>query len=141
MWLSQFQTKANSCEDICWVSVWSFVSFWVSNKNESWWRHLLSLSLKLCKFMDFKQQRIFMKVSLESHFEVISVYEFQKKPNSCQDIWWVSVWSFVTLLFSNKIGFLWRHFLSFSLELCKFMSSKQKPILTKTYFRSKFGVT
>ena len=54
---------------------------------------------------------------------------------------WVSVWSYVSLLFSNKIGFLWRHFLSFSLELCKFTTWKQKSILTKTYFRSQFEVT
>ena len=67
----EFQTNANSYEDICWVSVWSYLSLWVSNKSEFWWRHLLSLSLKLCKFTSFKQKRIFMKTFAESQFEVM----------------------------------------------------------------------
>ena len=25
----EFQTKANSYEDICWVSAWTYVSLWV----------------------------------------------------------------------------------------------------------------
>ena len=42
---------------------------------------LLSLSLKLCKFMSFKQKLILMKTYVESQFEVMSVYEFHKKAN------------------------------------------------------------
>ena len=29
----EFQTKANSREDNCWASFWSYVSLWVSNKS------------------------------------------------------------------------------------------------------------
>ena len=71
MWVYEFQTKANSYEDICWVSVWSYVRFGVSNKSEFWWRHLLSLSLKLSKSTSFKQNRIPMKTFVESVFEVM----------------------------------------------------------------------
>ena len=71
MWLYEFQIKANSYKVICWVSVWNYVSLWVSNQSEFSWRHLLSLTLKLCKFMIFKQNRILMKTFVESHFEVM----------------------------------------------------------------------
>ena len=29
----EFQTKADSDEDVCWVSVWSYLSWWVSSKT------------------------------------------------------------------------------------------------------------
>ena len=67
----EFQTKANSYEDICWVSLWSYVSLWVSNKIELLWRHLLSLSLKWSKSTSFKQNRIPIKTFVESVFEVM----------------------------------------------------------------------
>ena len=34
MYVYEFQTKPNSYEKICWVSVWSYVSLSVSNKSE-----------------------------------------------------------------------------------------------------------
>ena len=136
----EFQTNANSYEDICWVSVWSYVSLWVSNKSGFLWRHLLSLSLKLCKLMSFKQTRILMKTFAASYFEVLQVYESQTKPNCYEDICWVSVWSYVSLWVSNKTEFLWRHLLSLSLKLSKFMSFKQKRILMKTFLESQFEV-
>ena len=71
MQVYEFQTKANSYEDICWVSVWSYVSLWVSNKSEFLWRHLLGLSLKLWKFLSFKQNRILIKTFVEFQFQVI----------------------------------------------------------------------
>ena len=71
MRVSEIQTKPNSYEDICWVSVGSYVSLWVSNKSEFWWRHLLGLSLELCKFMSFKQKRVLMNKFVESQFEVM----------------------------------------------------------------------
>ena len=71
MWVYEFQTKGNSSEDICWASVSSYVNLWVSNKSEFLWINLLSLSLKLSKFMSFKQKRILMKTFVESQFEVI----------------------------------------------------------------------
>ena len=71
IYVYEFQTKANSYEDICWVSVWSYVSLSVSNQSEFSWTHLLSLSLKLSMFMSFKQKRILMKTFVESQFEVI----------------------------------------------------------------------
>ena len=129
----EFQTKPNSYEDIYWVSVWSYVRLWVSNKIESLWRHLLSLNLELSKFMSFKQNRILMKTFSESQFEVIQVYEFQTKPNSYEDIYWVSVWSYVRLWVSNKSEFLWRNLLSLSLKLCKLMGFKQKQIFMKAF--------
>ena len=54
MWVYEFHTKGNSSEDICWVSVWNYATLSVSNKSEFYWRHLFSLSLKLCNFMRFK---------------------------------------------------------------------------------------
>ena len=66
-----FQTKLNSYQDICWVSVWSYVSLWVSNQSKFWWTHLLSLSLKSDQFMSFKQKRILRKAFVESQFEVM----------------------------------------------------------------------
>ena len=66
-----FQTKANSDEDICSVSVSNYVSLWVANKSEVFWRHFLSLSLKLTKFTCFKQKRILFKTFVETQFEVL----------------------------------------------------------------------
>ena len=43
---------------------------------------MLSLSLKLCKFIIFKQKRILMNKFIESQLEVLSVYEFETKANS-----------------------------------------------------------
>ena len=63
--------KKNPDEDICWVSVWSYVNLWLSNKSEFLWKRFLTLSFKLCKFMNFKTKLIFMKTFVESHFEVI----------------------------------------------------------------------
>ena len=71
IYVYEFQTKANSYEDICWVSVWSYVSLWVSNKSEFLWRYFLSLSLKLSKFTSFKENRILIKTFVESQFEVM----------------------------------------------------------------------
>ena len=136
----QFETKEKSREIICWVSVWSYVSLWVSNKSELWWIHLLSLSLNLCKFMSFKQKRIRMKTFVESEFEIMSVYEFETKANYCEDNCWASVWSYVSLWVSNKIELLWRHLLSLSWRLCKFMSFQQKRILMNKFVESQFEV-
>ena len=136
----EFQTKANSCEDISSFSVWSYLSLRVSRKTDLLWRHLLSLSLKLSKFRSFKQNQIFMKTFVESRFEVIYVYEFQTTTNPDKDICWVSTWRYVNSLVSSKSQFLWRHLLSFSLKLCKFMSFKPKRILMKTFVESRFKV-
>ena len=136
-----FQTKAHSHEDISWASVLGCVSLGVSNKSQFLRRHILGLSLKLRKFMIFKPKPILLKTFVASQFEVRYVFEFQTKANSYEDIFWVSVWSYVSLCVSNKSRFSWRHFLSLSWELRKFMSFKQKPILTETYFRSQFEVT
>ena len=96
MYLYEFPTKASSYEDICWAWLWSYVTWWVSNKSEFLWRHLLSLSLKLSKFTSFQQKPILMKRFIESDFEVMSVYQFQTKVNSSEDICWISVWSYVS---------------------------------------------
>ena len=82
----EFQTKAISYEGFFWVSVWSNLGLRVSNKTEFWWRHLLGLSLKLYKFMSFKQKRILINPFLESQFGIMQVYEFQRKANSYEDI-------------------------------------------------------
>ena len=71
MWVSEFHTKGNSSEAICWVSVWNYVTLSVSNKSDFLWTHLLSLILKLCKFMSFKQKRFLMKAFVECQVEVI----------------------------------------------------------------------
>ena len=71
MLVYEFQAKENSSEDICWGSVSSYVNLWVSNKSEFLWINLLSLILKLCNFVKFKQKRILMKTFIESQFEVI----------------------------------------------------------------------
>ena len=135
------QTKANSYEDIRSVSFWSYVNLWLSNKIQFLRRHLLSLSLKLCKLMSFKQKRILMAAFVESQFEVIYVYEFQIKANWYEDICWDSIWSYLTLWVENKSEFLRRHSSSLTLELCKFMSFKQKRILMKTFVESQFEIT
>ena len=124
IYVYEFQTKANSYEGICWASVWSYLSLRVSNKIYFLWTHLLSLSLKLCKFMSFKPKRLLMKTFVESQFEVIYVYEFQTKANSYEDVCWGSVWSDVSLWISNQSEFLWRHLLSLSLKLFRFTSFK-----------------
>ena len=79
IWVYMFQPKGNSSGDICWVSVSSYVSLWVSNKSGFLWITLLSLSLKLCKFLSFEQKRILMKTFVQSQFEVIWVYDFKQK--------------------------------------------------------------
>ena len=140
MLVYEFQTKGNSDEDICWGSVWSYVNLWVLNKSEFLWRDFSSLSLKLCKFMSFKEKRILMKTFLESQFRVMWVYEFQTKRISSQDICWVSVWSYSSLRILNKTDFLWWPLVSLSLKLCKFMSFKQNRVLMKTFAESQFGV-
>ena len=140
MWVYEFLRKGNSDEDICWVSVWSYVSLefqaiancyedvwwvlvcsyvslWVSTKSGFWWTHLLSLSLELCEFMRFK-----------------------KKGNSSEGICSGSVSSYVNLWVSNKTEFLWINLLSLSLMLCNFMKLKQKRILLKTFIESQFEV-
>ena len=129
----QFQTKPNSYEDICSVSVWSYVSLCVSNKSGFLWRHFLRLCLEYCKFMSFKQKRIIMEPYFRSQFEVTKVYEFQTKVNSYEDIFWVSVSSYVSLWVSYKREFFWRHLLRLSLKLCNFISFEQKQILMKTF--------
>ena len=140
IYVYEFQTKANSDEDICWVSVWSYLSLRVSNKSEFLWRHLLSLSLKLLKLTSFKQNGILMNTFVESHFEVMQVYEFQTKTNSYEDIWWLSVWSYVSLRVSKKSEFWWRHLFSVSLKLSRFTSFKQNRILTNAFVQSQFEV-
>ena len=135
-----FQTKLDSYEDICWVSVWGYISLWLSNQSKFWWRHLLSLGLKLCKLMSFKQKRILMNTFVESRFEVMSVYDFQTKANSDECIFWVSVSSYLTLRVSNKSEFLWRHLLILSLKLSRFTTFKQNRVLIKTFVESQFEV-
>ena len=131
--LYQFQTKPNSDESICWVSLWSYVSLWVSNQSEFAWRYLLSLSLKLFKITSFKQNLILMNTFVESQFEVMSVYEFQTKANSHEDICWVSVWSYLCFWVSKNSEFSWRYLLSLSLKLFKLTSFKQNRILMNTF--------
>ena len=138
IYVSEFQTKANSYEDIFWVSVWSYVSLWIWNQSEFSWRHSWSLSLKLYKFMSWKQKWILMKAFVESQIEVIYFYEFQTRANSDEDICWVLVWSYLSWQVWNKAEFLWRHLFSLSLKFCKFMSFKQKWILMKTFAESQF---
>ena len=136
---------------------------WVSNKSGFWWRHFLSLSLKLRKFISYKPRQIRVKTILEPKFEVMLVYESQTKAISHEGICWHSVWSYLSLRGLNKSEFLWRHLLSLSLKLCKFMrfnksefcwinllslslnlcrfmSFKQKGILMKTFVQSQFEV-
>ena len=140
MWVYEFQTKANSSEDICWVSVWSYVRFGVSSKSKLLWRRLLRLRLELCKFMSFKHRWILMETFVESQFGIMWVYEFQTKGNSSEDICWGSVSSYVNLWVSNKSEFLWINLLSLSLKLCNFMKFKQNRILMKTFIESQFEV-
>ena len=136
----EFQTKAHSYQHISWASVWSHVILWVSNKSDFWWRYLLSLSLKLFKFLCFNQNLILMKTFVESQFEVMYVYEFQTKANSDEDICWVSIWNYVSVWVSNKNQLLWRQLWSFSLKLRKFMSFKPSQILINTFFEPQFEV-
>ena len=136
----EFQTKANSYEDICCVSVWSYVSLWVSNQSEFSWKHLLSLCLKLCKVMSFKEKWILVETFVESQFEVMYLYEIQTKANSYTGICWVLLWSHVSLWVSHKTDFLWRHLLSLCLRFWSFMNFKQKWILMKVFVESEFEV-
>ena len=140
IWVYMYQTKGNSSGDICWVSVWSYISLRVSNKSEFLWITLLSLSLKLCKFMSFKQKRILMNKFFESQFEDMKVYEFQTKANSYEDNSWVSVVSYISLCVSNQCKFSWRHLLSLIFKLCKFMSFKQKRTFMRKFVKPQFGV-
>ena len=130
----------NSYEDICWPSLWSYLNLWISNHSEFSRRRFLGLSLRLSRFTTFEQNRIPIKTFVESQFEVIYVYEFQIKANWYEDICWDSIWSYLTLWVENKSEFLRRHSSSLTLELCKFMSFKQKRILIKTFVESQFGV-
>ena len=98
----EFQTKANSCEDIGLISVWNFLRLSVSNQSKFSRRHLLSLSFKLSMFMTFKQKRNHMKTFVESQFEIVYVGDFQTKANSDEDICWVSVWNYLSWRVSNK---------------------------------------
>ena len=91
IYVFEFQTKANSYKHICWVPAWSCVSLWVSNKIELLWRHLVNLSLKLCKFMRFKPKQMLIKTFVETQFEVMQLDEFQIKANFSTDICWISV--------------------------------------------------
>ena len=128
MQVYEFQAKANFYKDICWVSVWSYLGLQLSKKTEFLWRHLLSRSLKLSKFTTFNYKRIFMKTFVQSQFEVMLVCEFQTKANSYEDIYWASLWSYVTWWVSNKTVFLWRYLFDLSLKLCKFTIFKKKWI-------------
>ena len=136
----EFQTKANFYQDICWISVWSYISLLVSNKSEFIWRQLLGLSLKLCKFTCFKKKRILMKTFFGSQFEVTWLYEFQTKAKSDEDSSSVSVRNYVSLLVSNKSQFLWNDLLSLSLNLSNSTSFKQNRIPMKTFTGSQFEV-
>ena len=71
LYVYQFQTKGNSYQDICSVPVCSYLSLRVSNNSESLSRHLLSLSLKLYKFMSFKQKEFLLKAFVECQVELI----------------------------------------------------------------------
>ena len=113
---------------------------WVSNKSGFWWRHFLSLSLKLRKFISYKPRQIRVKTILEPKFEVMLVYESQTKAISHEGICWDSVWSYLSLRGLNNSEFLWRHLLSLSLKLCKFMSFKKRRIREKTFLDPQFEV-
>ena len=136
----ELQTKPNSDEHICLLSVWSYVSLWVSNKSQFSRRHLLSLSFKLWQFMSFKQKGILMKTFVEPQFEVMWVYELQTKANCYEYICLVSVWSFLRLWVSNQSKFSRRRLLSLSFKFSKFMTFKQKRILIKTFVDSQFEI-
>ena len=140
MWVYEFHTKANFFGGICWFSVWSYLSLWVSKKRGFLWRHLLTLSLELLKFTSFKKMRIFTKTLLESQFQVMRVHEFQTKANSYEDICWASVSSYVSFWVSNKSELWWRHLFSLTFKFFTFMSLKPKEILTKTFVESQFQV-
>ena len=73
-----------------------------------------------------KPKPILLKAFFESQFEVIYGYDSQPKVNSYDDIFWVSVWSYVSLWIWNQSEFSWNDSLSLSLKLYKFMSWKQK---------------
>ena len=156
MYVYEFQTKANSHEGICCVSVWSYLSWRALNKGEFLSTYFLSLSLKLCTFMSFKPKSILMRTFFNSQFNILQVfelqtkvnsrqyigwlsfwtyvfYEFQTKASSSEDVSWLSVWCYVSLWVSNRSQFLSINLLSLSLKLCNFMSFKQKRILMKAF--------
>ena len=133
IYVYEFQGKPICYEDICWVSVWSYLSLGVSNKTKFLWRHLLSLGLKLSMFTNFKQQRILIKTFVESQLEDMLIHWFQARANSYEDICWGSVWSYVSLWVSNQSEFSWRHLLSLGLKFSLFMSFKQNRILIRTF--------
>ena len=140
IYVYEFQTKANSYEDICLVSFWSYVSLWIWNQSEFSWRYLLSVSLKLHKFIVSNKSEFLRRYLLSLSLKLFKFTSFKQKPNSYEDICCVSASSYLSLWVSNKIELLWRHFLSFRLKLCKFMSFKPKHILMKTFFESQFEV-
>ena len=104
------------------------------------WRHLLSLNLQLSKFTTFKQKRILTEAFVESQFQAIWVYEFQTETKSDVDIFWISVWSYLSLRVSNEIASAWRRLLSLSLKLCKVTSFKQNRILMKAFVKPQLEV-
>ena len=90
--------------------------------------------------MSFKQKGILMQIFVESQFEVIYVYDFKTKPNSFETIYWVSVWSYLSLRVSTKTSFLWSNLPSLSLKLCKLKSFKQNRTLFKALVATQFEV-
>ena len=70
----------------------------------------------------------------------MTVYEFQTKGNSDEDIRWASVWGYVSLWVATKSELLWIHLFSLSLKFFTFMSFKSEQILTKTFVESQFQV-
>ena len=140
MWVYEFHTRANFYGGICWFSVWSYLSLWISKKRGFLWRHLLRLSLELLKFTSLKQMRIFTNTLVDSQFEVMRVSQFQTKANCYEDICLVSVWTFLRLWLWNQSKFSRRHLLSLSFKLCKFMTFQQKRILMKTFVECQFEI-
>ena len=140
MLVYEFHTNGNSFEDVCWVSVWSYLSLRVFKKSQFLWRHSLSPTLKLCHFISFKQKWILLKTFVESQFEVMSINKLEKNANFDEHISWASVCSCVSLWVSNKSQFLRRHILGLSLKVHKLISFEPKWILLKTFVESQFEV-
>ena len=90
--------------------------------------------------MSFTQKPIFMETIVDSQLGVISVYEFQTKEGSYEDICWASVPTYLSLRVSKQSKFSRRHLLGLSLKLCEFLSFKQKRIVMKTFVESQFEV-
>ena len=140
MYVYEFLTKANSYENICLVSLWSYLSLRVSTKTEVFWRHLLSLSLKLYELNISNKIELIWRRLLSLSLKLSYFMSFETKANSFEDICWVSVSSYLILWVSNKRGFFWRRLLSLNLNLYKFTSFKQKRILMKTFAGSQLEV-